>query len=81
MPTYSEGGFILKTKEILVKVMLENKILNKKKNSFKSCKISTFNFCFLGSVILHKLGTADSSDQGNFGLIRQRNINNILNES
>ena len=35
-------------------------------NSFKSCKISTFSACFLGSVILYKLNTGTSSDQHNF---------------
>ena len=44
---------------------------------FKLCKISTFNFRFLGSVILYKLNTTASSNQHNFGLIRHRNINNI----
>ena len=42
------------------------------------CKLLTFNFCFLSSVILHKLSTTASSDQHNFGLIRHRNINNII---
>ena len=51
------------------------------KKSFKSCKISNFNFCFLGSVILHKLSTTASPDQHNFGLKRHRNINNISYES
>ena len=53
-------------------------------HSFKSCKISTFNFCFLGSVILQKLSTASTTaflDQHNFGLIRRRNINNRSYES
>ena len=50
-------------------------------NSFKSCKISTFNFRFLSSMNLHKLRTPASSDQYNFGLIRQGNINNISYES
>ena len=36
--------------------------------------ISTFNFYFLGSVILHRVSTADSSDQHSFGLIRHMNI-------
>ena len=57
------------------------KLKNSFQNSFKSCKISTFNFCFLGSVILHILSTTASSDQHNFGLKRHRNINNISNES
>ena len=43
--------------------------------------ISTFNFCFLGSVILHQLSTTASSDQHNFGLKRHKNINDILYES
>ena len=38
------------------------KIKNSFQNSIKSCKISTFNFCFLGSVILHKLRSTASSD-------------------
>ena len=34
------------------------KLKNSFQNSFKSCKISTFNFGFLGSVILHQLSRA-----------------------
>ena len=44
-----------------------------KKNFFQNIlnhKISTFNFCCLGSVILHKLSTSASSDQHNSGMIR-----------
>ena len=43
-------------------------------NSTKSCKISTINFCFLGSVILYKLSTTAFSDHHNLGYIRHRNI-------
>ena len=46
---------------------------------FKSHK--TFNFCFLGPVILHKLSTTTSSDQHNFGFMRHRNINDISYET
>ena len=49
-------------------IMENNKIFKILLN--QSCKISTFNFCFLSSVILHKLSTTVSSDQYNFGLIR-----------
>ena len=61
--------------------MKKIKLKNSFQNSFKSCKISIFNFCFLGSVILHKLSTTAASDQHNFGLKRHRNINNISYES
>ena len=50
-------------------------------NSFKSCKISTFNYRFLGSVILHKLNTTACSEEHNFGLVRHRHTNNISYES
>ena len=50
-------------------------------SSFKSCKISTFKFRFLGSVILHMYDTADCSEKHNFGLVRRRHINNISYES
>ena len=36
------------------------------KNSYKACKIFTFNFCLLGSEISHKLST--TADQHNFRL-------------
>ena len=52
------------------------KFKNSSHNSFLSCKISTFNFFFLGSLILYKLRTTASFDQRNFGFLRHRNINN-----
>ena len=51
------------------------------KNSFKSYKISAFIFCFFSSVIPHKLSTEASFREHNFGLLRQKNINNISYES
>ena len=53
----------------------------KLKNSFKSRKISTLNFRFVGSVILHKLSTTACSEEHNFGLVKHRHINNISYES
>ena len=50
-------------------------------NSFKSYRISTFNFRFLGSVILHKLSTTACSEEHNFGLVRHRHTNIISYES
>ena len=50
-------------------------------NSLKSCKISTLNFRFLGSVNLHKSSTTACSEEHNFGLVRHRHTNNISYES
>ena len=50
-------------------------------NSFKSCKVSTFNFRFLGSLILHMLSTTACSEEHNFGLERHRHTNNISSDS
>ena len=70
-------------KQILVLTITEKQLKLKKsfKNSFQSCKISTFNFRFLGSVILHKLSTTACSEEHNFGLVRHRHTNNISYES
>ena len=55
--------------------MLQNFIIDTKwnckndfQNSFKLCKISTFNLFFLGSMILHKSSTAAFADKHTFGL-------------
>ena len=82
-PNYSEGGYFFENKTNLG---LNNdkkqiKLKNSFQNSLKSCKISTFNFHFLGSMILDKLSTTGSSDQHNFGLKRHRNVSNISYES
>ena len=37
-------------------------------------------YCFLSSVVLHKLSTTASSDQNYFGSIRHRNKLHILSE-
>ena len=80
VPKYSEGGYFFKNETNLglnyyrTKLKLKNAFKNYFKNSFKSCLISTFNFCFLRSVILQMLSATASSDQHNFGLIRHRNI-------
>ena len=82
VPNYSEKGYFFKMKQILVLTITENtKNLKSFQNSFKSCKISTFNSCFLGSVILHKLSTTACSEDHNFGLVRHRHINNVSYES
>ena len=53
------------------------KIKNFFQNSFKSYKISNFNFLFLGSVVLYMLTTIACSEEHNLGLVRHRHINNI----
>ena len=54
MPNYSEGDYFEKLTKFRPKLLqIIIKIKKLFQNSFKSCKISTFNFCFLGSVILY----------------------------
>ena len=84
LPNYSEGGYFLKMKLISALTIIKKKQLKLKnsfQNSFKSCKISTFNFRFLGSVILHMLSITAYSEEHNFGLVSPRQINNISYES
>ena len=50
--TLSTHDHSLTLKVLQKTIKIFKKIL---KHSDKSCKISTFNFCFLGSVILRKL--------------------------
>ena len=81
-PIYSEGLFFENETNLgLNNYKKQIQLKNSFQNSFKSCKISNFNFCFLGSVILHKLSTTASCDQHNFGLKKLRNINNISYET
>ena len=82
MPNYSKGGYFLLGSNLDLNYYRKKFKLKKSfQNSFKSCKILTFNFCFLGSVILHKLSIITSSDRHNIGSISHRNINNISYES
>ena len=59
----------------------EIKFKNSFQNSFKLCKITTFNCFFLDTVIFSKLTTTAFTDTCSFGLVWLRNMNNILNES
>ena len=77
---YSEKGYF-ETNFGLNYYRKQLKFKKSVQNSFKSYTISTFNFRFLGSVILHKLCTTACSGQHNFGLERYRHINNISYES
>ena len=55
---------------------LENpiKLKNPLQNSFKLCKISTFNCCFLCTLILLKLKIIAFTDTHSFGLVRPRKM-------
>ena len=62
----------------LDKIIIKNEY-NSFQNSFKLCKFSTFNFFFLGLVILHKSITISFTGMHNFGLVWPKNINNVSN--
>ena len=71
----------MKKKFNLINLKNQIKLKISFQNSFKACKISTFNCFFLSSVILHKSSTTAFTDTHNFGLVRPRNMNNISNVS
>ena len=54
---------------------------NSLQNSFKLCRISSFNCFFLVSVILYKISTKEFSHTHKFGLVWPKNMKNISNEA